>query len=174
MISAADAPHQNPPPPFSVPPPPSYHKNQRQPVGKAFQASRTSCVLISANYGDLLQPVLVVFDESQTIVKVWPEQREKKSFFLCVLFRNGHGSGHPRCKGSWENRWGWNIKKPSFPFESRNKGTFNENARPTEMFLFFLPVSPFERRLFFFLEQKMERNLSIVGETSRYCHPRKS
>lgn len=68
---------EHPPPLFSVPPPPSYDKNQRQPVGKAFQASRTSCVLISANYADLLQPVLVVFDESQTIVKVWPEQREK-------------------------------------------------------------------------------------------------
>lgn len=148
----------------SPPPPLSTHKNQRQPVCKAFQASRTSCVLISANYGALLQPVLVVFNESQTIVKVWPEQREKKvGFFLCVLFRDGHGSGHPRCKSSWENQWGWNIKKPSFPFESRNKGTFNENARPTEIFLFFLLVSLFEQRLFFYFWKKKN------GKKSVYC-----
>lgn len=74
-------------PPLSCPPPHlSTHKNQRQPVCKAFQASRTSCVLISANYGALLQPMLVVFNESQTIVKVWPEQREKKVCFFFVCF----------------------------------------------------------------------------------------
>lgn len=106
--------------------------------------------------------MLVVFNESQTIVKVWPEQREKR--FFCVFYlemamvQDTPGARAPGKISGVET-----SKRLLFRLNPGIKGRL---MRTPVLARFTVWMKAF----FLFLEKKMATNLSIVGETSRYCH----
>lgn len=80
---APPAPH----PPLRSPPSNQndWHPRQRR-TCNAYSFLRLDwLIFVSANVGDLMQAVLVAFSESQTVAKVWPEQRRKMGCEMCVF-----------------------------------------------------------------------------------------
>lgn len=134
--------------------------------------------MISANYGALLQPVLVVSNECQTIVKVWPEQREKKvDFFRVFYLEMAMVQDTPSARAPGKISGVQTSKSLLFHLNPGIKGRLMRTPDQQKCSSSSCPFHRLNEGFFLFLEKKkLARNLSIVGETSRYCHlqPKKS